>query len=152
MQIWKLPYIIAFTQKQHPENSAFLFPRCFNVIFLKYHFLNEYRSSCQIETSPLICSANQWTRFCIIGTSAIKDSRRSLSTYTESLFLHVVKHNLLFFVFIFLSGFSVTNIHDSQDSRLRGRLSPYILSTSSTRFTETWILPGLLLQRAHLSA
>ena len=49
-----------------------------------------------IETSPLICSANQWTGFCIIGTSVMKDSRRSSSTYTESLFLHVVKHNLLF--------------------------------------------------------
>ena len=88
-----------FTQKQHPENFALLFPRCFNVKSLKYYFLNEYGSSCQIETSPLICSANQWTRFCIIGTSAIKDSRRSLSTCTESLFLHVVKHNLLFFFF-----------------------------------------------------
>ena len=95
-------------------------------------YLNEYGSSCQIETSPLICSANQWTGFCIIGTSVMKDSRRSSSTYTESLFLHVVKHNLLFF----LSGFSFTNIHDSQDSRWRGRLSPYILSTTSTRFTD----------------
>ena len=52
-----------------------------------------------IETSPLICSANQWTGFCIIGTSVMKDSRRSSSTYTESLFLHVVKHNLLFLFF-----------------------------------------------------
>ena len=59
--------------------------------------------SCRIETSPLICSVNQWTGFCIIGTSVMKDSRRSLSANTESLFLHVVKHKLFFFVFIYLS-------------------------------------------------
>ena len=63
-------------------------------------YLNEYGSSCQIETTPLICSTNQWTGFCTIGTSVMEDSRRSLCTYTESLFLHVVKHNL-FFLFLF---------------------------------------------------
>ena len=62
-------------------------------------YLNECGRSCLIETSPLICSASQWTAFCIIGTSIMKDSRRSLSTNTESLFLHVVKHNL-FFLFL----------------------------------------------------
>ena len=56
-----------------------------------------------IETSPLICSANQWTVFCIIGTSIMKDSRRSSSTYTESLFLYVIKHNLLFLLLFFFS-------------------------------------------------
>ena len=71
----------------------------------------------------MICSANQWTDFCTIGTSIVKDSRRSSSTYTDSLFLHVVKHNLFFF--FFLSGFSFTNIHDSQGSRWRGRISPF---------------------------
>ena len=55
--------------------------------------------SCRIETSPLICSVNQWTGFCIIGTSVMKDSRSSSSTYTESLFLHVVNHKLLFCCF-----------------------------------------------------
>ena len=33
--------------------------------------------------------------------------------------------------FFFLSGFSFTNIHDSQDSRGRGRLSIWLLSTTS---------------------
>ena len=34
----------------------------------------------------------------------MKDSRRSSSTYTESLFLHIVKHNLLFlFLFFYLA-------------------------------------------------
>ena len=74
------------------------------------------RGFCCIETSPLICSANQWTSFCIIGTSVMKDLRRCSSTYTytESLVLHVAKHNLFFFSIFF---FSFTNIHDSQDSR-----------------------------------
>ena len=30
-----------------------------------------------IETSPLICCANQWTGFCMIGTSVMKE----LSSY-----------------------------------------------------------------------
>ena len=47
----------------------------------------------------MICSANEWTGFCIIGTSVMKDSRRSSLTYIKSLFLHVVKHNLLFCCF-----------------------------------------------------
>ena len=38
-------------------------------------------------------------------TSVIKDSRRSLSTNTESLFLHVVKHNLLIFFLFYMAFF-----------------------------------------------
>ena len=76
----------------------------------------------------------------------MKDSRRCSST--KSLFLHVITHNSLFF----LPGFSFTNILDLQDSRLRGRLSLYILSTTSTRSTGIQTLAGLLLQRAHISA
>ena len=56
---------------------------------------------CRIETSPLICSVNQWTGFCMIWTSVMKYSRRSSSTYNESLFLHVVKHDLLLFFCFF---------------------------------------------------
>ena len=51
----------------------------------------------------------------------MKDSRRSSSTIHKGLFLHVVAHNSLFF----LPGFSFTNIHDLQDSRLKERLSLY---------------------------
>ena len=64
------------------------------------HQLFHHGGSCLIETSPLICSANQWTGFCIIGTSFMKDSRRASSTYTKSLFLHVVK-NIFLFLFLF---------------------------------------------------
>ena len=65
------------------------------------HWLFHDGGSCPIETSPLICSANQLTGFCIIGTSVMKDSKGSSSTYTESLFLHIAKHNFLFFGFVF---------------------------------------------------
>ena len=61
--------------------------------------------SCRIETRPMTSSANQRTGFCMIGTSVVKDSRRSSPTYTENLFLNFVKHNLFF-----LSGFSFTSI------------------------------------------
>ena len=104
----------------------------------------------RIETSPLIC----WTGFCIIGTSVMKVQDTSSSTYTESLFLNVVKHNFLFlfFFFFFLPGFTFTNIHDSQDNRWRKSLFPYILSTTSTHFTITYILAGLLLERGQFCA
>ena len=35
---------------------------------------------CCIETSPLICSASQWTGFCMLGTSVMKELRRSPPT------------------------------------------------------------------------
>ena len=73
----------------------------------------------------MICSANEWTGFCIIGTFFMKDSRCCSSTYTKSLFLHVVKDVLLFLLFFFVSGFSFTSIHYSQNSRLRGGLFPF---------------------------
>ena len=47
---------------------------------------------------------------------------------------------ITFYLFInlfIMSGFSFTNIHDSQDSRGRGRLPLYFLSTTSTRTTHT---------------
>ena len=47
----------------------------------------------------MICFANLWTSFCIIRTSVMKDLRHSSFTSTESQFLHVAKHNFLFFVF-----------------------------------------------------
>ena len=37
----------------------------------------------------------------------------------------------------FLSRFSFTNIHDSRDSRGKGRQFLLLLSTTSTRFTDT---------------
>ena len=47
----------------------------------------------------------------------MKGSRRSSSKCTECLFLHVLKHNLLFCFSVFSIWPFSTNIHDSQDSR-----------------------------------
>ena len=94
-------------------------------------YLNEYGSSCQIETTPLICSTNQWTGFCTIGTSVMEDSRRSLCTYTESLFLHVVKHNLFVFFFFYLAFASrIFTIHRTAGEG-GGYLLIFILPISS---------------------
>ena len=90
------------------------------------------------KSIDLFWKANQLTGFCIIGTSVMKYSRRPSSTIHWESILTCCK---VYFA-SFLSGFSFTNIHDLQDSRWRGRLSPYILSTTSSRFTETWTLVG----------
>ena len=77
------------------------------------HLLFYEGGSCRIETSLLICSETK-TGFCIIEFSIVKDSRRSSSTYNESLFSHVVSHNLLFFFsfFFYLAFFSrILSIH-----------------------------------------
>ena len=62
-----------------------------------------------------------------------------------------VKLQLLFFLFFLSRFFSFTNIHDSQDSRERGRVSIQLLFTTSTRFTDTETLAGWLLQSAESS-
>ena len=59
----------------------------------------------------------------------MKDSRRSSSTYTESLFLHLVKYNLIFlfyYYFFFLSGFflRIFTIH-----RTAGEVGDYLLTS-----------------------
>ena len=61
-------------------------------------YLNKYMQLAKLNSfrDGGSCSANQWTGFCIIETSVMKDSKRSSSTYIESLFLHVEKHNLRF--------------------------------------------------------
>ena len=45
-------------------------------------------------------------------------------------------------IVFFLSGFSFTNIHDTQDSRRRERLSLSLLSNTSTRFKVLRHQPG----------
>ena len=77
------------------------------------HQLFYHGRSCRIETSPLICSENQWTSFCIIRTYVMKDSRCSSSTCTKSLFLYVVTHNSFFSTWHFFHKYS-------QDSRWKG--------------------------------
>ena len=89
----------------------------------------------RIETSPLVCSKNQWTGFYMIGTSIMKVLRHSSPIILRKSALTCCK--VEFASFCFLSGVSFTNIPDSPGSRGRGRLSLYILSTTSTRFTDT---------------
>ena len=87
----------------------------------------------------------------MIGTSVMKELRRSSPIIFRKSFLKCCKADFAFLIF-FLSGFFFTNIHDSQDSKGRRKLSFYNFSTTSTRFIDTQTLAGLLLQRAHLCA
>ena len=123
-------YILMNTRKKQSINS----------------FIFHNGGSCCIETSQLTCSTNRCTGFCMMGTAVMKDS----STYNENLFLHAVKHNLvfLFVCLFFISCSSFTNIHDSQGSRWKGRIFFYIISTISTWFIDIWTLAWLLFQRA----
>ena len=38
---------------------------------------------CHIESSPLICRANQWTGFYMIGTSVMKELNQEIKNETE---------------------------------------------------------------------
>ena len=71
--------------------------------------------------------------FCLVALY-FKAMPNSIDFY-KGIFLHVIP--VLFFVFVFsLSGFSFTNIHESQDCRGRRRAFQ-LLTTTSTRFTGT---------------
>ena len=75
---------------------------------------------CRIETNQLICR-----------TFTMKELKRSLSIILQKSVLASYKAELTIF------SINITNIHDSQDSRGRERLSLYILSSTFTRFTDT---------------
>ena len=111
----------------------------------KYQRVNSFMTEVLVVKNPAYWFVLQinWTRFCMIRASIMKDSRHSSSTYKESLFLHVVRHILLFFVLVFFSVFFFfMNILDSQDSRWRGR--PYIiisfLPLLTTLQTLSWVI------------
>ena len=76
-------------------------------------YLNEYKQvekhllfygggPCRIETSPLICSRNQWFVLYMIGTSVMKNSRRSFPIIHRNSVLTCCKAEFTFS----LSGFS----------------------------------------------
>ena len=52
----------------------FVLLSCFTSKFTKYflHYLLHYGGAYHLETGPLICYENQWTSFCEIGISVIK--------------------------------------------------------------------------------
>ena len=66
----------------------------------KHQSINSFMT----EILVLSCSANQWTGFCIIRTSVMKDSRLSSCTQTKSLFLHA-KSIIFFFCFVLFCFF-----------------------------------------------
>ena len=120
------------------------------------HWLFHDGGSGRIETSPLICSANQWTGFCIIGTSVMEDSRCSSHSHTPRVCSYVLQSIICFFCFsFFFSIWLFSHKHSLYILYILISLisftSLYILSTTSTRFTDSRTLAGLLLQRAHLS-
>ena len=106
------------------------------------HYLFHDGGSCRIETSPLICSANQWTVFCIIGTSVMKDSRYFLSLYTERLILHVVKDNFLFLFFFYLGFLSrILTIHRTAgEGEANSLFSFYILHPLHKHLHISWFI------------
>ena len=80
----------------------------------KQQTINSFMMEVFVVQKPvhLIFSANRRTGFCIIATSVMKDLRLSSSTYTESPFLHVAKHNLLVLFFFYLAFLSqILTIH-----------------------------------------
>ena len=104
----------------------------------KYQSSNYFMREVLVVKKPVHWFVLQINRLVsvIIGTSVMNDSRRSSSTYTN--ILTCCKAEFAFFVLAFFSiWLSFTNIHDSQDSRWRGKLSPSIFSTTSTHFEDT---------------
>ena len=65
------------------------------------HKLFHEGDSCRIETSPLICSANQYTDFYTIGTSLMKELRRSSPIILRKSVLTCRKAEITFFGFFF---------------------------------------------------
>ena len=72
--------------------------------------------------------------------------RKMKMVYEKSECIYIIKyvvmaivllHKVCIHTIFFLSVFSFTKIHDSQDSRGRGILSLKLLSITSTRFTDT---------------
>ena len=61
------------------------------------------KGPCRIETSPLICSANQWNGFYLIGTSVMKELRRSSPIILRNSVLTSCNAQFTFPVFCFFS-------------------------------------------------
>ena len=78
------------------------------------------------RTSLSIRSANQCTGFYRIGTSVMKELRRSSPIILRKSFLKCYKADFIFFIFFSIWIFFFMNIHTSQDNRGRGKLSLYI--------------------------
>ena len=110
-----------FSPIKHPKTFDFV---CFQ---------GEEKCPYHIETIPLICSANQWISFYMIGTSVTKELSKIkvikwIKVFTWYFRITTTTTINFFFFFFFLYGFSFRNIHESQDCRGRGEgiyLSPH---------------------------
>ena len=86
------------------------------------------------QSIDLFC---KWIGFCIMGTSVMKDSRRSSSTYTDSLFLHAEKLNLIF-LFQFFFSTRIFGLHSFEFT-----LSTFALVAAVVRrMLKTQVTPG----------
>ena len=93
---------------------------CHNQGIYFYEYMREAKHQlfrdggpCPLETSPLICSENKWIGFRIIGTSAMKESRRLFIHHTPSVCSYMLQRIIRSLFLFFLSGFYFMNIHDS---------------------------------------
>ena len=73
-----------------------------------------------------------------------------LKRMTNRIYSHSNVFFIVIIIIIFLSAFSFTNIHEPQACKGSGRAFLQLLTTTSTRFTDTQTLAGQLLQRAYL--
>ena len=77
---------------------------------------------CHIETSPLICRANQWTSFYMIGTSVMKEIKRQ--TYVSSMFQLIwgsSTSHLIWWSMVMLNDFS--NVNLTNDTRGKSKIN-----------------------------
>ena len=87
------------------------------------------------QSSDLLCKSMNWFLY---DRYLHHDSVKTLFTHhIPKVCSYMLWSRICFFCCFFLSQFSFKNIHNSHDSRGKGRLSLYILSTTSTCFTVT---------------
>ena len=132
-----------FSPIKHPKTFDFV---CFQ---------GEENCPYHIETIPLICSANQWISFYMIGTSVTKELNKIKVIKWIKVFTWYFRItttttiNFFFFFFCYL-GFLSGTFTNHRTAGEEGRAFIYLLTTTSNRFTDTQTLAGWLMQRAHL--
>ena len=56
----------------------------------QYNLTLYHKGSYHIETSPLICNPNQWTGFCLVRTSLMKEFTSNLKSTSDELGLKTI--------------------------------------------------------------
>ena len=91
---------------------------------------------CSLENNKICNNIFFFYLFFLITNIHNSQDSRGMGGYLFNSFLPLPPTSQTLDIF-FLSGFSFTNIHESQDCRGRGKAFLYLLSTTSTRFTDT---------------